>query len=211
MCPVPPRQQPYQIASQLGFAALRAHPPTPERLAALGAEFHNGRIALSALTQRVWIDLDAEQVLLEDGRGVRAAWALLAIHYLAATKVQEDRREVSLAAFTENRGYISVFRQRIIGRFLGTVGRTSDGFIAKSEEIGGVRYDGPGVGYRFQALPRVPITLIRHAGDDEFGPDATVIYQADIERLLPAEDRVVVVELLLDTLAGKPFTDREGT
>lgn len=125
------------------------------------------------------------------------------LHYLSARETALDTREVSLSHFDECRGYSSVFRKRIIDRFLGTVGRTSEQFIYHGERLGGMRHSAPGVGYRFNLLPRVPITLIRHDDEGELGPDAAVIYQADIQCLLPPEDRIVVVELLLNALSGK--------
>jgi len=65
-------------------------------------------------------------------------------------------------------------------------------------------------GYRFEVFPRVPITIVRYEGDDELGPGAGVIYRMDAEHLLPAEDRVVIAELLLDVLSGRSIEQVPG-
>lgn len=64
---------------------------------------------------------------------------------------------------------------------------------------------------RFAVFPRVPIAFFRFEGDTELAAGASVVYQADAEFLLPAEDRVVAAELLLDALAGKPLAELRRT
>jgi hypothetical protein len=66
------------------------------------------------------------------------------------------------------------------------------------------------LGYRFDVFPRVPITIVRYEGDEEVAAGASIVYRADAGQLLPAEDRVVAAELLLDALAGKPVTESGG-
>jgi hypothetical protein len=84
-------------------------------------------------------------------------------------------------------------------------------FAQVAAQCGGVKVPGSGTGYRFDIFPRVPVTIIRYDGDDEIRPGASVLYRADAERLLPAEDRVVAAELLLDALAGKPMRENGGS
>ncbi|MCX6995600.1 MAG: DUF3786 domain-containing protein [Kiritimatiellaeota bacterium] len=84
-------------------------------------------------------------------------------------------------------------------------------FAQAGAQFGGTHVPGRGTGYRFDIFPRLPVTLIRYEGDDEVGPGASVIYRADAERLLPAEDRVVAAELLLDALAGKPMSEERSS
>jgi len=207
-CPIPPKQQPYEIAFEMGFDALLARMPSAEKLEALGATPESGVIKVLVLNRRVLVDTRDREVYVEGRAGARRAWALLVLHYLRAEDVSPDAREVSIGHFADCRGYLTVFGNRIIGRFLATVGRSPERFIELSEQLGGTRLSGPGTSYRFDVLPRVPITIIRHEGDEELGPGANVIYRADIERLLPPEDRVVIAELLLDALSGKPIEEQ---
>jgi len=208
--PIPPRQQPYERAFELGFESLLSREPSAGHLEALGASRRGGVIRLPALHRQLLVDTNAREVNVEHAGRARRAWAILAIHYLCAQDVSSDAREVSLGHFADSRGYLDVFAKRIIKRFLGTVGRTAQQFEERSHELGATRVPSTGVCYRFDVFPRVPIMIVRYEGDDELGPGANVIYRADAEHLLPAEDRVVIAELLLDTLSGKPIEEDPG-
>ena len=209
-CRIPPRQQPCERAFELGFESLLSHEPSAEKLEALGASRQQAVIRLPALHHHLLVDLDAREVNVEHGGRARRAWAILAVHHLCAADVSSDAREVSLGHFADSRGYLDVFAKRIIQRFLGTAGRSAQRFAECSEKLDATRMPGPGVFYRFDVFPRVPIVIVRYEGDDELGPGASVIYRADAEHLLPAEDRVVVAELLLDALSGKSIEEHPG-
>jgi len=208
--PVPPRQRPYELAISIGFDALLAYEQTPERLATLGASRQDAVIRLPALDQHLLIDT-AERAVRVEGHGeARHHWALLALHYLSAGDLTEDPRKVTLAHFPDARGYLSVYNKRIIGRFLGTVGRTDAGFRQAAERVGATPIAWSGACYRFDVFPRLPITFIRYDGDEESPPGANIVYRADAGRLLPAEDRIVVAEVIIEILSGKPLYEGTG-
>jgi hypothetical protein len=189
---------------------LSSRPVSRDRLSQLGADLTGHAIHLQVLNQSLRVDLDLRRVSIEGSGTARAAWAVLVVHYLCADDLTPDLREVSFSDFHDGRSYLSVFTKRITGRFLATVGRSALQFERAAVGAGGVRVSGSGLGYCFRVLPRVPITLIRYEGDDEVTPGASIIYRADAEHLLPAEDRVVAAEVLLDTLSGKPLSECGG-
>lgn len=207
---IPPRQHPYEQALQAGLDDLTAHPPSQASLASLGAWADGRRISVPVLDHTFLVDLESRDVFVDGAGRAKRAWAVLVVHYLQAPDVTSDQREVAFAHFDDCRGYVNVFEKRIVGRFLATSGRTADQFAAASERLGAARVSGPGLPYRFFVLPRVPITIARYEGDEEFGPGASIVYRADAARLLPAEDRVVVTELLLDALAGKSLVESQA-
>lgn len=206
---VPPKQEPYEQAYVLGFDRLVALDPTSERMSKLGAAREGGRILLPVLNRQVIVDLENRGILVEGRGAARRHWSLLVLHYLLAEETPEDDEAVSLSNFADCRGYATVLAKRIEGRFLATAGRTRETFAEASEKLGGMRLDGPGQAYRFRLLPRVPVTIIRHEGDEEFGPAANFILQRDAERLLEGEDRIVATELLIESLSGKPMEQVE--
>ena len=170
-----------------------------------------GAIRLPVLNRRLCVDLERCLVWVYEAGRARAAWAVLAVHYLCADGFMPDPRPVSFGYFQDCRSYLDVFGKRITQRFLATAGRTAAEFIRLAERAGGTRLPGSGTGYRFDVFPRVPIAIVRYEGDDELSPGASVVYRADAERLLPAEDRVVAAEVLLDQLAGKPMDETGGS
>ena len=206
----PPRQRPYDLALQRGFEALRARPLSAEHGAALGVTLAADAIRLPALGRCLCIDLAQGRVRVDDGAPARAGWAVLAVHYLCAGNLAPDARPVSFSYFQDCRSYLSVFGKRITERFLATSGRSTPHYVQAAALAGGRPAAGSGTGFCFDLFPRVPLTIVRYDGDEEIRPGASVIYRADAEQLLPAEDRVVAAELLLDALAGKPMTENGG-
>jgi hypothetical protein len=206
-----PLQRPHEQALQRGLERLRSQVPSPERLQSLGATMAADTIRLPALNRCLYIDLAQRQVRVDDTEPARSAWAVLAVHYLCAEDLAPDPHEVSFSHFQDCRSYLSVFDRRITARFLATSGRTAQEFVRLGTQLGGTKVPGSGTGFRFNVLPRVPITFVRYEGDDEIPAGASVLYRADAERLLPAEDRVVAAELLLDVLSGKAMTDTGGS
>lgn len=213
----PPPQRPYELAFRFAFEALRREEPSDDKLRALGAARNAGMIRIPALHECLLVDMNRQEVFVageadgESRKGARHAWALLSLHYLCAADLSVDAREVSFGYFTDSRGYESVFAKRVVGRFLAMTGKTRRQFEEASQQIRGRRLSGPGVGYEFCVLPRVPIVIVWHPGDQELGPAANVIYHADAAHLLPAEDRIVAAELLVDMLSGKPLTENGGS
>jgi len=164
-----------------------------------------------ALNRCLSVDLEQGRVTVDGFGPARPVWAVLAVHYLCAENLSPDPREVSFSYFQDCRSYLTVFGKRITARFLATSGRTAETFERLAGSVGGTRMNGAGTGYRFDVFPRIPVAILRYEGDDEVPAGASIVYQADAERLLPAEDRVVAAEVLLDTLAGKPMTETGGT
>ena len=214
--PIPPRQRPYELALHLAFERLKRDGPSDAKLHALGAVRQEGMIRIPALAESLLIDLEGQDVFVAGGdsgeRRARAghAWALVALHHVCAADLRVDSRAVSFSEFTDCQGYVGVFAKRVIGRFLATSGRTREQFEAASLRIGGKRIAAPGVACAFNVLPRVPIIVVWHAGDEDLGAGANVIYHADAAHLLPAEDRIVAAELVIDALNGKQIAENGG-
>ncbi len=207
---VPAAQRPYEVALEAGLAALLSSAPPDPQLEALGARREGQTVVVPVLGGRLIVDPQARDVFVEGGGPAKRAWAILALHYLSAGDVPHIDKEVTFGTFSDCRSYLKVFEKRIIGRFLATAGRTPEQFNEMAGRLGGVRLPGPGIRYRFGILPRVPITIVRYDGDEEIGPGASVVYRGDVEFLLPPEDRVVAVELLLDALTGKGLEEPPG-
>jgi hypothetical protein len=54
----------------------------------------------------------------------------------------------------------------------------------------------------FQVFPRIAIQLALWHGDDEFPPEASILFDANIPRALAAEDIAVVSGMLVYRLMG---------
>ena len=202
--PLPP---PQHTALEVGFAALRARMFSAETLVALGVDEVDDGYRLPVLGRPVIIDLERAEVRTDAGSQLASFWAILTVHYLCAENLTPDDRWVSLGHFPDCRTYLLAFNNHVLREMLETVGRTRDGFIAAAESLPHTRWDGPGDGFTFPVFPRVPLTFVRHDGDEELEPGANVLYRADAARQLPAEDRIAMAELMLDVLKGHGMTE----
>ena len=55
-------------------------------------------------------------------------------------------------------------------------------------------------GYQFELVPGFHIQILIWQGDDEFPPNAQVIYSDNFETGFAAEDRVVAGDILISTI-----------
>lgn len=204
---IPERQNPYGQAYDLAFDVLLAKGPSAQKLEELGVKRTGDVIAVPVPNGVLLVDLSKREVTVKEAGPAKVSWSLLALHYLCAEETGVDTLEVSLNHFADCRTYCTVFSKRVVQRFLATAGRNEESFSEASERIGGMRVEGGGMRYTYNLLPRVPLDIVRYDGDEEFGPDANVIYRADAANLLPAEDRIVAAELLLEALSGRPLEE----
>jgi hypothetical protein len=72
--------------------------------------------------------------------------------------------------------------------------------------IGGEPLEMGDAGYRFRALPRIPLALVWWAGDEEFPANATVLFDEVAGRYLPTDGLAILGRMLCRALAkeGRP-------
>lgn len=98
--------------------------------------------------------------------------------------------------------YFDAFQRRARDPFLHSFGDHPDLFRACAEKLGGRPVENGDVGMSFQVLPRVPMQLVLWFGDEEFPPEASVLFDSSIIGYLPAEDIAFVSGNLVYTLMG---------
>jgi len=197
-----PRQNNLNVAVSRGLAVLRDQ--NDDQLAWLGADRDDrGRIRVTVLGRPMCVDFEAGGLVFEDGEPVDLRWQVLVVHYLAApAPVEPTGEEMVFANIPETRGYQGVYEGRVIKRLCFTVGRTAETLERGAQAIGGEPCDGEGdLNFRFDVLPRVPLHIVWYTGDEDFPPNAAFLFQANVVRLLPAEDIIVLSELIVGALA----------
>jgi len=197
-----PQQDNLIVAVSRGLAVLRTQ--RDECLDWLGADRdERGRIRVRVLGQPMSVDDEAVGLVFEDGTPVEMRWQVLVIHYLsAAVPVELTDQEIVFADIPDTRGYQDVYENRVIKRLCRTAGRTAEAFERAAQAIGGCRCPGEGdLAFRFDVLPRVSLRIVWFAGDEDFPPNAVFLFPSHVVHLLPAEDIVVLSELVVGRLA----------
>jgi len=137
------------------------------------------------------------------GRDVPLQEQILILHYLMARPaavVSDDwvaYREIPGAAF-----YFGAFVKRAIDPLKKAFGQNVAGLAAAAERLLG-RPVAPGdAGFEFRVFPKVPLRLILYAGDDEFAPEANILFDRSIGGMLSPEDIAWLAGMLVYRLIG---------
>lgn len=125
-------------------------------------------------------------------------FALILILHYAAKKLRglpsltgqwQDFRELSGVE-----GYGEAFRQRAIGPVLKKYGTNPPGLLTVLERMPGHKAEQGDAGIIIDAFESVPILVTLWRGDDEFGPDANILFDKSITRIFCTEDIIVLGE-----------------
>lgn len=95
--------------------------------------------------------------------------------------------------------YIKPYTGRVLTRAAFTFGTRLGAFAAACEKLGARKLPKGDAGYEFALLPGLLIQILVWQGDDEFPPNAQVLY-SDNFSALAAEDRVVAGDILINTV-----------
>lgn len=96
--------------------------------------------------------------------------------------------------------YIQPFTGRVLTRAAFTFGTRIEKFRAAAEKLGGLPLKHGDAGFEFTFLDNYRLRLIVWEGDDEFPPNAQLLYTANFTDGFAAEDRVVAGVLLIGAL-----------
>ena len=113
---------------------------------------------------------------------------IIILHYMAggsAPPLSNEwvaYREIPGASF-----YFSAFVKRAIDPLKKVFGRNVSGLQAAAKQLKGKAIDVGDAGLEFQIFPRVPLQLILWEGDDEFEPEANILFDASIGDLLSTD------------------------
>ena len=96
--------------------------------------------------------------------------------------------------------YIKPYTGRVLTRAAYTFSFKLEAFAAACEKMGAVKLPHGDAGYQFQLLPGYHIQILIWQGDDEFPPNAQVLYSDNFAEGFAAEDRVVAGDILISTI-----------
>ena len=96
--------------------------------------------------------------------------------------------------------YIQPFTGRCLTRAAFTFGTRVDKFAAAMEKLGAKKLDHGDAGYELELLPGFVMQLIVWEGDDEFPPNAQLLYSDNFAEAFAAEDRVVSGDILISVV-----------
>jgi len=96
--------------------------------------------------------------------------------------------------------YIKPYTGRVLTRAAYTFSFKLAAFCAACEKMGAIRLPHGDAGYQLELLPGYHIQILVWQGDDEFPPNAQVIYSDNFADSFAAEDRVVAGDILISAV-----------
>ena len=96
--------------------------------------------------------------------------------------------------------YIKPYTGRVLTRAAFTFSFKLAAFSAACEKMGAIKLPHADAGYQFELLPGFHIQILIWQGDEEFPPNAQVIYSDNFAEGFAAEDRVVAGDILISTI-----------
>ena len=96
--------------------------------------------------------------------------------------------------------YIQPYTGRVLTRAAYTFGFRLAAFKAACEKLGGLALPHGDAGYELSFIGNYKMRILVWAGDDEFPPNAQVLYSDNFAAGFAAEDRVVAGDILITTI-----------
>ena len=98
--------------------------------------------------------------------------------------------------------YIKPYTGRVLTRAAFTFGTRIGQFRAACEKMGAVELRHGDAGYQLELLPGMFMQIMAWEGDEEFPPNAQVLYSDNFETAFAPEDRVVAGDILITAIKG---------
>jgi hypothetical protein len=156
------------------------------------------------LADEYTIDLEAKKVFsLSCNVAAKDFTAILILHYL----IQKLKGLPTLTGewltfreFSGIEGYEPAFKNRAIEPILRKYGNNPQGLLQALDRLPGRRVMESDVSIVLEAFEGVPVLIKLWRADEEFGPDANMLFDKSITKIFYTEDIVVLAGLVANTL-----------
>jgi len=138
---------------------------------------------------RVTFKDSAEEVPLRD--------KLLIMHYfLHAKGTPLSNTPMAFKELKEGANYFPTYSLRAIKPLVDFFGKKPETLLDVAQKLGGMKADYGDAAVTISAFPRVPITLVMWRGDDEFPPEANILFDNTVSDYLATEDLIVLCQVI---------------
>lgn len=166
-----------------------------------GAEFTNNKFYLDFIGTPIEVTYPEGLVFKKDTQEeLGLIEKILILHYLTnAGGSPILNRSISFKELPGGSIYIEPFTNRCIRPLIQIFGNDLASFQKSAEKLGGLKGKHGDLSYCFYPLPRIPVTLVLWAADEEFPANANILFDESAADYLHTEDYA----FLCGMLAGK--------
>lgn len=170
-----------------------------------GGEIKDGNILLSFLNEDIIISChDFKMKRAGIGEELSLTQQVLLLHYLIGADKKICHGEwIAFHEIPEGKFYLEPFNKRAQIPFLNTFGKNPDLLLEVAKKLYNADYAEMGdVAVTVKALPLITVALILWRGDDEFPPEAKILFDKSISKILSAEDAAWLAGMVVYPLIG---------
>ena len=125
--------------------------------------------------------------------------AILILHYLIRkldTLPKLTNEWVTFKELSAVEGYYPAFRQRAIAPIIRKYGSHPDGLLSVLDRLPAKRVNQGDIGVVLEAFAGVPALITFWRPDEEFGPEANILFDKSVSQIFCTEDIVVLAGLI---------------
>ncbi len=197
-----PKQDNYAQALKLGFDAFERKDPA-RSAAKAGARFENGILIIPYLNREIVLESATRRFYIKETGEEAPIWlAILVLHYVSnAPGTSPAGKLKHFREFKDGAFYEPAFNRRTKEILISVFGKDPAPMVAAGKKLGGKILDQGDASVELTYFPYLPITCIMWRGDEEFPPEAVVLFDETADHYFSAEDMAVsgqmaVLELL---------------
>lgn len=173
---------------------------------AAGAEFSLEQalvVPFLGTKYRVEIRPETEIRKVDSSEEVPLPDKILIAHYLLGAGGKKfTGKLITFRQIPDGHFYFEAFQRRARDPFANFFGNNWRLFVKCAEMMGAVQVENGDYAMEFSVFPHIRVRLVLWLGDDEFPPDAAILFDESIQRLLAAEDIAVMSGSLVYRLIG---------
>ena len=184
-----------------------------------GAHYvHPDKVTIEYLNQSYVIAIPSIEISLRDsldhyegqeGReDIDLKDRILMLHYLITAKGTPTTGK--LIGFKQVPGGLfefASFSREVLTPLLEHFGNEPERLVEAAANLGGTKVGYGDVSVSIKAFPNVPVVIVLWRGDDEFAPNASILFDSTVADYLSTEDMSVLCERIVEKLAHSGQSD----
>ena len=195
------KANPKRIADQSGASLSYDQ----EGSVTLSLEFLNKQLDIEWPSMRFSAAKDKKEIPIQQ--------QVLILHYLQGCQGSKvEGQWVAYQEIPDGRFYLDAFVQRAKQPLLKAFGSTPDLLPDLAKQLYDAQpFDHGDVSVVVRALPKIPVALLIWRADDEFPPEASILFDRSIQEILSAEDIAWLAGMVVYPLVGMSAKKGHGT
>ncbi len=191
-----PKQDNYERALAIGLEIFSRKDPKWIAEKA-GASISDGNLVIPHLNMNILLDLKIQNFTIQETGQEAPIWlSILCLHYLNSAEGSKPTGKLKhFREFKDGVFYEPAFNRRTKEILIAVFGQDPSPMVEAGQTLNGKPLDSGDAAIELPYFPFVPITCVVWKGDDEFPPEASVLFDETAEIYFSAEDMAVAAQM----------------